>query len=98
MARVNPTQKQEKRLFEASAFRCCVCKHSNVGLNLHHIDGDSSNTIDQNLAVLCVEDHDKHHRPTKYKARAKHLELGAKRILRLKNSWELFVAEAKKPN
>jgi hypothetical protein len=98
MARVHPTPSQKQRLLEANAFRCCVCKRSSVGFNLHHIDGDSSNTVDPNLAVLCVEDHDKHHRPGEYEAQTKHLELDATEIRRLKGSWEAFVAEAKKPN
>jgi len=65
-------------------------------LHFHHIDGDNSNTIDKNLAVLCVQDHDAHHRPQTYTS-PKHLELGAERIRELKDSWESFVAEANKP-
>jgi len=98
MSRADPTPTQKQRLLEANAFRCCVCKRSSIGFNFHHIDGDSSNTVDQNLAVLCVEDHDKDHRPIEYEGRANHVELDAKEILRLKNSWEAFVAEAKKPD
>lgn len=97
MTRVPPLSSQKDRLLEANAYHCCVCKRTNVGFHLHHIDEDHSNTIDSNLAVLCVEDHDRHHRPAKYQVRAKHTELGAKEILRLKTSWELFVAEAKSP-
>ena len=67
-----------------------------MGLNLHHMDGDSANTVDENLAVLCVEDHDRHHHPHDYAPQPKHLELGAEEILRLKNSWEAFVVEAQK--
>lgn len=98
MSRVNPTRPQKKRLLEANAYRCCVCKRSSIGFNFHHIDGDPSNTVDQNLAVLCVEDHDKNNRPIEYKGRANHLELDAKEILRFKDSWEAFVEEAKKPD
>jgi hypothetical protein len=67
-------------------------------LHFHHIDGDSSNTIDGNLAVLCVQDHDRHHRPSEYRLRANHLELDAREILRLKNSWEAFIVEARQPD
>jgi hypothetical protein len=98
MARISPTSSQKERLLSANAFRCCVCKRSGIGFNFHHIDGDSSNTIDSNLAVLCVEDHDQHHRPSEYTARSKHLELKTAELLRLKDSWEAFVTEAKKPN
>lgn len=68
-----------------------------MGLHLHHIDGDSSNTVDANLAVLCVEHHDLHHRPSKYAPASKHLELGSTKLLALKDSWEAFVLEARKP-
>ena len=95
MARINPTLPQKQRLLEANAFRCCVCKRSSIGFNFHHIDGNSSNTVDQNLAVLCVEDHDMHHRPNEYDEQCNHLELDKEEILRLKTSWEAFVLEAK---
>lgn len=98
MARLNPTSTQRERLLEANASRCCVCKRGSIGFHLHHIDGNSSNTADENIAVLCVEDHDRHHRPDKYEPRVNHLELGAKEILRLKNSWEAFVLEANQPD
>jgi hypothetical protein len=62
------------------------------GLELHHIDGDSSNTVDANLAVLCVSDHDAHHRPGRYSTR--HTELDATAIASHKHDWEAFVAEA----
>src|SRR4051812_16199643 len=98
MSRVNPKGAQKQRLLKMNAFRCCVCKRGSVGFHFHHIDGDPSNTVDPNLAVLCVEDHDKHHRPGEYGARAHHLELDAREILRLKNSWESFVLESNKPS
>lgn len=94
MARKNPLKSQRDRLFKANAGRCCVCKRPKVGLELHHIDGDSSNTVDENLAVLCVEDHDRHHRPSQYK-RVRHLDLGPEAIVEQKRSWEAFVADAR---
>lgn len=84
-------------MLEANAFRCCVCKRRSIGFHLHHIDGNSANTVDENLAVLCVEDHDRHHRPNEYESPPRHLDLDASEILRLKKSWEAFVAEARKP-
>lgn len=98
MVRKNPTPPQKERLLQANAFRCCVCKRRSLGFHIHHIDGDSSNTVDENLAVLCVEDHDRHHRPDGYKSQVNHLELDATEILRLKNSWEAFVIEANQPD
>ena len=98
MNRIDPTPAQKRRLLQASASRCCVCKCLGIGFNFHHIDGDPSNTVDSNLAVLCVEDHDIHHRPGEYTARLEHLELCASEILRLKHSWEAFVKEARQAN
>ena len=95
MTRVRPSDDQRDWLLEANAFRCCVCKRRSVGFHLHHIDGNNANTVDANLAVLCVEDHDRHHRPGKYAPR--HIELGASEILLFKTDWESFVAEAQRP-
>lgn len=96
MARRNPTEKQRSRLLQKNAHRCCVCKASGLGLHVHHIDGDATNTVDANLAVLCVEAHDQHHRPNAY-ARPRHLDLTADTILACKCSWEAFVADARSP-
>lgn len=94
--RVDPTPGQQADLLRSNARRCCVCKRNGIGLNFHHIDGDSSNTAIENLAVLCVEDHDRHHRPKRYRRRLNHLELGAEGILAHKKSWEAFVADAQR--
>jgi hypothetical protein len=95
--RKNPTSTQRKRLLKRNAHRCCVCKEAGVGLELHHIDGDPSNTIDENLAVLCVRDHDLHHRPIAYDL-VKHTELGSEKLRKYKASWEKFVTEAQSDN
>lgn len=96
MTRVNPSDSQKMRLLEANAHRCCVCKNPNLGLHLHHIDGNSSNTVDDNLAVLCVEDHDRHHRPGQYSATVNHLDLSPTVIAEHKQSWQSFVIEARR--
>jgi hypothetical protein len=97
MARVNPNDTQRKRLLDANANRCCVCKRYGVGLHLHHIDNDSSHTVDENLAVLCVEDHDRHHRANAYQPTVSHLELSPEEIKKYKQSWEAFVHETRQP-
>lgn len=33
---------------------CCVCHSPEKGIQLHHIDGNPSETSDANLAVLCL--------------------------------------------
>jgi hypothetical protein len=95
--RINPNSSQRERLLMANANRCCVCKRCGVGLHLHHIDQDSSNTVDENLAILCVEDHDRHHRPGAYQPSVNHLELSPEEIRKHKRSWEAFVSETRKP-
>ncbi|WP_341524576.1 HNH endonuclease signature motif containing protein [Nostoc sp. UHCC 0302] len=92
--RKHPSIEQRERLLTKNLYRCCVCKRGSVGLHLHHIDEDSSNTVDDNLAVLCVQDHDLHHRPDAYD-RVKHAELGGEKIKEFKSSWESFVTEAR---
>ena len=49
------------------------------------------------MAVLCVTDHDRHHRVSAY-AGVNHLELTQKVILDHKHSWEAFVADARSEN
>ena len=93
--RKSPSAEQRDRLLTKNAHRCCVCKRGGIGLHLHHIDKDSSNTVDENIAVLCVQDHDLHHRPDAYDL-VKHIELGEEKIREFKNSWESFVAEARR--
>jgi hypothetical protein len=45
--------------------------------------------------VLCVEDHDRHHRPGDYAGRPRHTELDAAEILNFKTEWERFIVEAR---
>jgi len=93
--RRKPTKSQRERLLAKNGGMCCVCKTFGVGLEFHHIDGDHANTVDENLAVLCVADHDAHHRPGQYPIR--HIELGSVEILRCKQEWETFIQEAQQP-
>src|SRR5580658_4072109 len=97
MARVNPGPTQRKRLLKANADRCCVCKRFGVGLHLDHIDEDPSNTVDANPAILCVEDHDRNHRPAAYRPKVNHLELGPEQIHQYKMSWEAFIVVQPNP-
>lgn len=55
MGRVAVPAKMARKLYELNANSCCVCKRTGVGLNLHHIDGDNSNTTEENLAYLKCE-------------------------------------------
>ena len=50
----------------ANAGVCCVCRTRGLGTNFHHIDRDPSNNDPGNIAVLCVREHDQHHRPDRY--------------------------------
>jgi hypothetical protein len=76
---------------------CCVCKERGIGINLHHIDGNPFNNTEDNLAVLCVKEHDQHHRPNAYDL-TKHLELGIEKIKRYKEEWEQTVTECQTEN
>jgi hypothetical protein len=76
---------------------CCVCKERGIGTHFHHIDENPSNNSSDNIAVLCVKDHDFHHRPKKYPV-LNHLELSANEIIKFKKEWELTVNESGKDN
>jgi hypothetical protein len=36
---------------------CCVCRERRRPIQLHHIDGDPGNSVEENLAVLCLDCH-----------------------------------------
>lgn len=76
---------------------CCVCKERGLGINLHHIDGNPKNNNEDNIAVLCIREHDQHHRPNAYD-KSKHLELGADKIKEFKQEWEETVVDCKTEN
>jgi len=95
--RKNLTPQQKEKLLSMNAGVCCVCKIRGLGVNFHHIDGNPSNNTLENIAVLCVKEHDAHHRPQVYTG-MNHLELGTKKILEYKREWEAFVKEAQKEN
>jgi hypothetical protein len=89
------TDPEKSNLLLLNAGVCCVCKARGAGINFHHIDHDPSNNDPSNIAILCVEDHDVHHRPKAYR-KSKHTDLGADKIRAYKEEWEAFVADAKK--
>lgn len=93
--RKNLTSQQKEKLLSMNAGVCSVCKIRGRGVNFHHIDGNPSNNVLDNIAILCVKDHDAHHRPRAY-TEMNHLELGANGILKYKKEWEAFVKEAQK--
>lgn len=95
--RKNLGPKKQKELLRRNAGVCCICREKGLGVNFHHIDGNPSSDNLENIAVLCVKEHDQHHRPQKY-ITPNHLELGAKEIKRKKEEWEGFVKEASKKN
>lgn len=42
----------------ASDRTCCVCRSAGKPVQIHHIDENPANNIEENLAVLCLECHD----------------------------------------
>jgi hypothetical protein len=90
--RISPTKYDA--ILVANANVCCVCKRRGIGVNVHHIDHDPSNDDPSNLAPLCIQEHDAHHRPKQYPA-LNHLDLGAEEIRYCKTEWERFVSEWK---
>lgn len=41
----------------ANKHTCCICHEPRKHVQLHHIDGDPSNNVPENLAVLCLDCH-----------------------------------------
>ena len=68
---------------------CCICRKSNI--QIHHIDGNSSNNKLSNLCVLCIEHH--------AQASAKGLMtkgLNSSLLRKYKNDWENFIFRERK--
>lgn len=61
---------------------CCVCNDHSKPVQIHHIDGDPSNSITDNLAVLCF---DCHHKTQTYGGFARGLD--APQILLYRLDW-----------
>ena len=59
--RIRIPQHIHTKVMYVSHNTCCVCAEMGVGkrVQIHHIDGDRSNNAFENLAVLCLECHDK---------------------------------------
>jgi hypothetical protein len=57
MSRRDVPDKIAAELLAANNHTCCICRERGKHVQLHHIDGDSSNSVPSNLAVLCLDDH-----------------------------------------
>ena len=59
--RVPPPEVIRTKVVYASDSTCCVCEELGIGKNvqIHHIDGNRNNHTFDNLAVLCLECHNK---------------------------------------
>jgi 5-methylcytosine-specific restriction endonuclease McrA len=58
--RINLTHRQKARLLQEANNECPFCDISDAGvLEFHHIDGDSSHTVLDNLIALCPTCHSK---------------------------------------
>lgn len=59
MTRISiPKDTEAEVLFKAQHL-CSICQKSELGIQTHHIDGNSSNNKEENLIVLCMHHHDK---------------------------------------
>lgn len=88
MKRVRPSDSLSIRVLYECANTCCVCKRPERPVQIHHIDGNRSNTIECNLVALCSLCHDKAH--TKH---YRSQNLNSKRLLEIKNRWNKEVAQ-----
>jgi len=56
MARQKISQGLKDKLLVEANHACTICGHS--GVQIHHIDGDRNNNLEDNLIVLCLAHHD----------------------------------------
>lgn len=73
---------------------CCYCKRRGVAVQVHHIDRNTENNHETNLAPLCAKHHDQYHRPDKYRG----TKLDDATIINAKKHWEETVANCKTDN
>ena len=73
----------------ASDCRCCMC--DNLGDHIHHIDGDHSNNMLSNLALLCVSCHERASRRSSMSR-----GLLPKTVARYRDEWHEVVARKKR--
>ncbi len=57
MSRRDIPDKIAAELLASNNHTCCICRERGKHVQFHHIDGDSSNSVPANLAVLCLDDH-----------------------------------------
>ena len=72
---------QRSRVLIANRHACCVCGRG--GVQIHHINADPSDNADDNLAVLCLEHHDKATAPQGLSAK-----LRPEEVATYKRNWE----------
>lgn len=53
---------KETHLLYLCEHTCCICRESDKGIQIHHINKDSQDNNLKNLAVLCLTCHDKAHK------------------------------------
>ena len=57
MGRQEPPPRLAAEVLAANNHTCCICRVQRKHVQLHHIDGNSSNSVPSNLAVVCLDDH-----------------------------------------
>lgn len=84
MVRKQLTEEDRQMVIENSNNKCCVCQHT--PMQIHHIDGDSSNNDPDNLAPLCGNCHERAGLNLKATSNMAN-NLTPKRIKALRNKW-----------
>lgn len=79
--------KLENNILYKAAKTCCVCRNSQQPVEVHHIDKNPANNVEENLVVVCKNCHDEAHA-----TRALSKSLTASRLQNFKHRWEAEVA------
>lgn len=78
----------EDTILYKTAKTCCVCRIPRTPVEIHHIDQNPANNVEENLIAICRNCHDEAH--TKH---ALSKNLTAERLIEFKERWEQEVAE-----
>jgi hypothetical protein len=82
-----PSDLAAQVLFESDR-TCCICRDRSRNIQIHHVDGNPSNNVDGNLAVLCFDCH----RDTQIRGGFDR-KIDAAQIALYKKDWLIRVAE-----
>lgn len=93
MARKRISDELAAQIMFDSKFKCCICEDGSRGDQIHHIDGNSSNSTYDNLAFLCL----KHHADASEKNEMRR-KISARAVRKFRENWYKKIREERNIN